>query len=518
MRAATTIFGLFSFCGLWAALAAAQSPPVNAPTLDPSEGSYPEVGQAAELFRGRQFDAALETLLRVTREHAEMRPANIVLYDWFSQTGHPGLAQVALEKAVFQEAPDDPESFLIMGDLAMADRRVAEAQLLYAEAGERLKQFNKGTVRKERLQQQVARGMAAVDEMHPAAVAALDAASYIEQGDSAFQGRRVTAAELLYEKGREMLAGFAGTAEQKSILEQKALNGLAAVAEKRGKWKDAQQHLEKWLAIDPRNSAALLRLAGAQFQQGNAADAYATLKRAKSVDPQNVLTPEVILARGYEDFGDHRNARIWMSNALKVAPADLRTRLAVAEWDLETSDLEKAKKDAEKALEIDSRSLEAKILRGRVAMFQKDYNVAEKWLQDAYLQSPNNFAASNNLALTLCEQHDEVKLQRAKEIAQVNYQQDRNNCEAVATLGWVFYKFCDIERANLLLRQAIVAGSRTPDTLYYLAQVNYARGVERRDSQALLVWLLQGNRCFRMRPEATALLKTIEAEMPNATQ
>ncbi|MGD0783717.1 MAG: ABC transporter permease subunit, partial [Candidatus Aminicenantales bacterium] len=160
------------------------------------------------------------------------------------------------------------------------------------------------------------------------------------------------------------------------------------------------------------------RLGRALFQQGKAAEALKWLRKAKETDPANVLTPEAALARFYEQYGDHKNAVTWMEAALKKAPEDLPTRLVAAQWALETGQLDVADTHATKALRLaeeerkvaveatatqaDARLLNAKILRGLVALFRKDFKAAEKFFEDAHLQSPGNFAAKNNLALALC--------------------------------------------------------------------------------------------------------------------
>ena len=54
--------------------------------------------------------------------------------------------------------------------------------------------------------------------------------------------------------------------------------------------------------------------------------------------------------------------------------------------------------------------------------------------------SPSNFAASNNLALALCEQSDNLKKNRALEYAQINAQRYPKMADAASTLGWVQYR------------------------------------------------------------------------------
>ncbi len=299
-----------------------------------------------------------------------------------------------------------------------------------------------------------------------------DPEAYAIFGSIGLQERRVTDAELEFLKARELIKSFKGDAKRKSLLEPQTLSGLANVAEAREKWPQAQKLLEDLLKVSPKDAVAMERLARALFQQQDAAGALAKLKEAKSADKDdNFLTPEAVLARFYEQYGDHKNAVKWMANALKASPDDLRTRLVAAQWALETDQIDEAKTQADRALAINSRSLDAQILRGVVALFQKDFKEAEKYFQDAHLQSPSNFAASNNLALALCEQGDDAKSLRALEYANSNYETHPKNADAASTLGWVLYKRGDKDRAELALRQALSAPTSSADTVFYAAQI-----------------------------------------------
>jgi Tfp pilus assembly protein PilF len=339
-----------------------------------------------------------------------------------------------------------------------------------------------------------------------------DPEAFVTLADIALQDRRVTEAELLFNKARELLQVFKGSTKRKDRLGVMIDSGLAQVAEDRQKWDIAQGYLEKLLKANPKDSVALQRLARALFQQKNAAEALQKLRDAKAAD-KTVLTPEAVLGRYYEIYGDHSNAVKWMTKSLSTAPEDLDTRLFVAQWELMTGQIDEAKTQTEKALVIDPKSLPAKILRGIVALFQKDYPEAEKWFQDAHLQSPSNFAASNNLALALCEQNDESKSLRALEYATTNYQQNPKNADAASTLGWVFYKRKDLDKAEQALRLAFsnAGGKPSGDTLYYLARLFYDRG-RKWDSKLFVESALRDKSPFTMRREALDLEEKVKNE------
>jgi len=195
------------------------------------------------------------------------------------------------------------------------------------------------------------------------------------------------------------------------------------------------------------------RLARALFQQGHADKCLEKMKAAydldsrKDAEKRTVPTPELVLGQLYADYPDPTNAKIWMMAALeKTASArvaeQVNALVTVAQWALNyVGNLDDAKKYASKAVQLDPKSLPAKIVRGVVYLFQQDYKDAEADFAAALDLSPSNFAASNNLALALCEQKDDLKKNRALEYAQINAQRYPKMAEAASTLagssiGW----------------------------------------------------------------------------------
>ncbi|MGA2066956.1 MAG: tetratricopeptide repeat protein [Thermoguttaceae bacterium] len=427
--------------------------------------TIPEVEEARKAL-GTNWDRAAYLLRQAVRENKDLPPADVIIGQWCAQSNQGSLARMSLEKAVMSD-PKDPEAFVILGNMALQEQRTTEA-------------------------------------------------------------------ELLFLKAQQLLGPFDRSPKRKGILEQQTISGLAGVDEAREKWKDAQTKLETLLKLSPKDALAMQRLARALFQQRKAADSLKWLRKSKEVGGPDILTPEAALAQLYERFPDHGNAIVWMQKALEKAPADLATRLVTAQWTLETGQLDEAEKHAVKALQLaeaerqhasqeeapklEARLLNAKILRGLVALYRKDFKTAEKFFEDAHLQSPGNFAASNNLALALCEQKDEgtgkpdqAKLNRALEFANANFQADPRNPEAASTLGWVLYRVGCLDRAENALRQALAA-SLGPDAAYHLARASYDRG-DKELAKNLLEAALK-TPSFLTRPEAQALYDKIRAEPP----
>lgn len=335
-----------------------------------------------------------------------------------------------------------------------------------------------------------------------------DPQAYIILADAAVRERRVTEAILLYERANSLLAAWKGSGTKKQAMQAQVYNGMSVALGLRGDWAGAQKHLEAWLKMDPKSAPALQELARCLFQQRNPQGSLEKLREAAKID-SNALLPETALAQYFARAGDQENAKKWLVAALTAAPRDLRTRLVAAQWAWELGQLDEARKQASGALQLDPRSLDAKILCGVIALFQKDYKAAELYFESAHLQAPKNFAASNNLALALVEQKDKTKKQRALEYAEANAKQYPKVGDALSTYGWVLYKVGRLEEAENALRAAAGQGGFGPDAAFYLASVLADRGQDA-DAKQLLQRALESPGLFPQRDEAKALLEKLQ--------
>ncbi len=399
-----------------------------------------EIMEAAKAFQNRDFEGSMKFLREAVKKNPDLPPPQIIMVGFFSQIGSMAGVRGALEQAATED-PDDPEAYLIMGDLALYDRRFTEAN-------------------------------------------------------------------MLYQKVQDLLGKFVGSPQRKEKMEPRVYKGLAMLSEIRADWPEAQRLYEEWLKLDPNSVEASNRLAFSLFRQAKINETLEALEKAKQLNPEN-LTPQAILAQFYEKTGDHDNATKAMAEALRLAPDDLQTRIVASQWALETGQIQDAETQAAEALKIDPKSLDALILSGLAAMFKKDYPTAERFFEQAHVQAPRNFAASNNLAIVLAEQKDDAKHRRALEFAEANIQQNPRSAEAASTYGLVLYKLGRTDEAQKAFDVSISGGTAAPDTAYYLACLAYDRG---RESQAK-EWLdiaLKSTGPFAMRQEAEALMEKLK--------
>ena len=342
-----------------------------------------------------------------------------------------------------------------------------------------------------------------------------DPEAYRMLGDIAFQERRFTEARLVFEELGRLADKFAGNARRKSNYVAASHAGLAAVAEAQAQWELAQKHLNAWLALDPKNAGAHHRMGQALFGLGKADEAYKELQTAASMVAE-LPAPEVTMGRLYQQAGKTDQAAEWMKKAIEKFPDSLPARLGVAQWEFENGRLAEAQKNVEAALKIKSDALEAQVLAGLVYRFQKNYPAAEQQLQAAYLASPGNAMAANQLALVLAAQPDEAKRRRAIELAEGNSREFANNPEIAATLGWICLQTGRVDDATKIFKAVANSGRVSPDTAYFMAVLSDKAG-KGADAIPALRSAIDSKSPFAYRDDAKKLLEEIEAQAATAT-
>jgi tetratricopeptide (TPR) repeat protein len=332
--------------------------------------------------------------------------------------------------------------------------------------------------------------------------------AYLILGELDWRDRRIPEAELLF---RESLARARSVKDpdRKTEVEGQAHAGLATVAEARQRWAVARDELSAWSALDEKNPIPHQRLGNALFRLGKTKEALGEFQTAAKRN--NDLIPELVMALLYEESGDRENSVRMTNAAIKRLPDSAGLQLAIANLDLEHDRIAEAKRHVEAALKLDANSLDAKILAGGIAHLQGDNAAAERYLEAAHLQSPTNFTASNLLALALADQDDPSKRTRALEFAQQNMEKYPKRSEAIATLGWAFFRLERWDEASRTLNQALATGTLNPDGAYFVAKL-FIREGRTDDAKKLLSKAIATKRQFSNQEDAEALLAQLERD------
>ena len=379
-----------------------------------------------------------------------------------------------LLKDALENSPSDPELYLILGNIALQDRRTAEAAMNFEKARQLLATYT-NAARKGTLQQAMLNSLALLAEVR--------------------QDWKEAETRL-----RELL---------KVVPEYPfAHQRLARCLFWQGKAAEAYELLKQAKQIDRDNAM-------------------------KYKTRESLLTPEAIMGQYYDEFEGPKsttgNAEKWFRAALKADPNDLPARQIVAGWALGKGNIALAKEQAEAILRIaeaDKRlpAQERKYpgnvgraLRGVVALWEKDWSGAEKDFQILVLDAPTDFVARNNIALALVEQKDPDKRRRALAYAEANYRDNNMSPDASSTLAWVYYRRGEFEQARSALDTCLkisVGRPIDPDTATTSAYILYSEG-EKWQAKETLESVLNCDRPFAMRPEAKELYEKVkDAQKP----
>ena len=351
-----------------------------------AQQKYPEVVEGNKLLEKRDVAAAEKLFEIAARKYPELPSAHVMIYRYFSHPAinEPNAARLQLEKAIEADR-NDPEPYIILGEIAWQDRRLTEAAMEFDKAKQLLAVYTnekkKGTLESQ------------------------------------------------------MLSNIAQMAERCAQMAESRAEGQED-------WKEAESRLRDYLKLDTARESLWghQHLARALFQQGKVAEAYEILKKAEQIDRDNVkkrkppkeevLTAEAIMAQYFDQYGGPTSnpeyVKTWFDAALKKAPNDIPTRQAAATWALNKGNIAFAKEQAEAILKIEvdpmyrakyRGSKVGRELRGLIALWEEDWSTAEKNFEPVLAQSPDDFVARNNMALALVEQEDRKKKEQALQYA-----------------------------------------------------------------------------------------------------
>ncbi len=335
-----------------------------------------------------------------------------------------------------------------------------------------------------------------------------DPEAYLLLGAVVLRDRDLSKAETLFKKAEGLMTAFQGSDKRKNALLPQLHVNLAALAEARGDWAESRKQIEALLKLDPKNAAALQRLAFCFLKQNDVEKALDKLREAAKLDG-DLPPPEVLLSQFYQRLNDRKNADKWMAAALAASPKNIKTRLMASQYALDSGKLDEARRQSIAATRLDSESLEAKLLQGEIANYEMNFEGAELFFEAVLKRTPDSLPASNNLALALISQDDKSKQRRALEIAEGNFKKYPKMAQVASTYGIVLYRLGRLDDAEKALAGAVSIRETDPETAYVFARIAADRG-HKAEAVRLLGVSLKGVRPFMYRQEAEELLEQLK--------
>ncbi|QDU97027.1 tetratricopeptide repeat protein [Lignipirellula cremea] len=414
---------------------------------NPQDPRYAPVEQAIGAYLQGDLQGAMTRLAAARKAAPELPPAAVMLAQIHFGAGRIAAGQQALEQAVTDE-PEDPEAYLIFGELALAEQRAAIADTLAQRA---LLLCEGSTLSEKRL-------------------AGIRLNAYGVQLQTSLQRERWKTAEKF---ARAMLSiDPQSTRARTSLGRALFLQG------------DLRAAFDTFKLLHEQQAGGLLP----EVSMG--------------------LLYEELTQRG--DPTKRDSARRAMEAALAKAPDDLTVRLVVARWAIDACELDLAQQCVDAAIQLESGSFEALRLAGLLARLQGDPAAAVASLQAAHIRSPVDLPVLTQLVLALADQKTEQKLsleygQLALRLASVS--EGPPSREATVAWAWALHQAGRPHEAAAALPGAL-SGPLTGEFAYLAAALLAGQG-DNRTAQLLLQPLLAKDACFPHRADAETLSKSL---------
>lgn len=330
---------------------------------------------------------------------------------------------------------------------------------------------------------------------------------YLILGNFSLQEQKFAGASLFFEKTISVAKASKNMDEaRKNSFLQQAHQGLLLIAKNRQDWKLAHRNLTFLLSLKPKDENLIRQMAVVQFRLGERKEAYQRMKQTSGDKDAFIIT----MSRLYQEEGDMKNAEKWMRFALKENPQSEKVSFTAATWFFQSGQIEEAEKYLRKAKKQGLNSWEGELLEGMVFWYKKRYTDAIRILEKVIYRVPSHATANNVLALSLVEQKDTKKQERALQLAQLNARLYPNDTTIISTLGWVYYKLDKETEAKQALQRATSMGNVNAYTAYYLAHVMMKKE-KLTEVQKLLRLALDTKGGFAFRTEAQKWLNRLSA-------
>ena len=341
-----------------------------------------------------------------------------------------------------------------------------------------------------------------------------DPEAYFQLATVDIREGRFLEAELLIERGEKLSEGYAEIRpESKSRLQyfkEEALNARALLAEKRGRYDAATELVKKLIALNPSDAQARWNLGYLAMKLNNYEAAEAAFDEAAKLKPDLWSGwLQVVSALDRDDRLDEAKAQLERAQD-KIATASPSERAQLARIYLRLSMIEEAGAIAKRfEEENDASNVDRWILDGWLALYANNYAAAEEFFRNATIVEPDNFEASNGLALALLDQGNREKLNQARQIATRNYRAHSDSLDATTTYAWTLFLSGAAKEAENLFQPILTSGELNATTAYYLAEIAHVRGdLELADN--LLTLALSQKANFPKRAAARELKAIVE--------
>ncbi|HVO74914.1 MAG TPA: tetratricopeptide repeat protein [Ignavibacteriaceae bacterium] len=216
-----------------------------------------------------------------------------------------------------------------------------------------------------------------------------------------------------------------------------------------------------------------VHLGGLYFDNRRYSEAVTVLNEAIASFPDNFAV-NLLLGLSYAQQDKHRQARDYLKKSVELNPKDINALSAYAYTLNQLKDNDQAVEYLKKALEIKPDDINLLGTLGLIYDSQEKWDDCDSIYERALTIDSSNALVNNNYAYSLSERG--IKLEKALKMAKIAVEKDPANSSYLDTIGWVYFKLGDYEKAKNYLLEAIKAGGEKSVMLEHLGDVVYKAG------------------------------------------
>ena len=252
-----------------------------------------DVQDAIDRFMARDIEGARTLLAAAKKKQPKLMPPEVMLAQLLAAAGQGQAVRPELERAI-KNYPNDPEAYLILGDVAAGEGRITDAALLFAKASELAARFNENPKRKQNFQMRGYAGMAAMDE-----------------------------ARENWATAKENLNAWIKIDPKNAAPHQRLSRVLFKLDDRRG----AYSELQAAVKLDPKVAPPDVVMGNYYMQASEPAQAAKFMEAAGKKGSDDLVT-NLSLAQYYSQNGQLSEAEKHADAALKIDPNSLDAKLA----------------------------------------------------------------------------------------------------------------------------------------------------------------------------------------------
>lgn len=279
----------------------------------------------------------------------------------------------------------------------------------------------------------------------------------------------------------------------------------AAILMAMGDMNRAYAEAREVVDASPDDANANMVIANIALRSGLPALAVPHAKRAAEAAPYK-LEARRLLARAHIGNESFEEARRVLEALLLIRPDDVKSLVNIGSVYARTEQHERAIQAVKKAAEVSPESPLPILAMGDIYLAGTNTAKAVESYRKALDVVPNHVPALNNLASLLTEDPDARP--EAIELARRAWRLAPGSPQVADTLGWLYVKTSELERAAGLLSLAARRRPNDATVLYHVAAILHARGrPEKAESYLLKALRLPGS--FAEGEAARALLDAV---------